>query len=124
MAAPNSELWASVDGAIGVHIVREEDGLKDIALFFSDRTGADAIILGKQVSPYSTLYALRRAEPVGNGLWPRPREFNRRVGTATLVKLDTGKMWLNLIDFSPEGTTVSPALPPITQGYELVQVTA
>lgn len=123
MSTPKCQILASHNGGIGVHRVEVDGETGDIALFLFDRHKKDAIILGKRVAPYSTVYRLFRGEVEGAGEWPYPVKFNRFVGTATLVKLDNGHYHINLIDFSPESASVSPALPPLTQGFDLGPVT-
>lgn len=122
-ADPNSELWANADDSIGLHVVRTQAGIGNIAILLRDRTGADAIVLGLPV-PGKNNYRLLRAEQTPpKAAWPSPNEYTRPVGTATLIATAPNELRLTVEDFSPEGATVSPMPPPVTMTFVLGRIT-
>lgn len=121
---PNSELWANADDSVGLHVVRTDAGIGNIAIMLRDRNGDDAIILGVTAAAGSNSYLLFRAEPTPPGAaWPPPRKYTRPVGSATLIQIAPNELSLTVENFSPEGATVSPMPPPVTMTFVLGRIT-
>lgn len=122
MNEPNIEVWGTEGNALGIMRVEMPQGRDGpIGIYTSDRTDADCILLGVPTGAPGE-YELYRGRSEGNGPWPRPRVYDRRVGTCLLNQLDQHSMSLVLVDYRPEPLSVSPIPPPINQTFVLGKV--